>query len=133
MLPRIYPRTSSLTALCITHCSNMSICLLFLICLYLSSFMLSNSRFVPRQFYSLFVNIVRALSAFILAFSCFSVSFQLICSLSYYSFLNTSVLLKLLFFTVSSIYALLNWFLLLIVNWLIMKQTWMFNLYNKDI
>ena len=35
--------------------------------------------------------------------------------------MNTSVLLNLQFFTVSSVYALLNWFLLLIVNWLIMK------------
>ena len=88
MLPRIDPSTSSLTAVCITHCSNLSFCLLFLICLCLSSFMFSNFRFDPRQLHSLFKIIVRALSVFSVAFSCFSVSFKLICRLQYYIFIE---------------------------------------------
>ena len=87
LLPRINPRTSSLTALCITHCSYLSICLL-------SSFanvyvlVFSNFRFVFRQIYSLFIIIVRALSVFSFAFSCFSVYYKLICCLWCYMFIE---------------------------------------------
>ncbi len=79
---------SSLTALCITHCSYMSFYLLFLICLYLSAFMFSNFRFDPRQLYFLFINNVRALSVFSVAFNCFSAFFSLFCRLSYYIFIE---------------------------------------------
>ena len=50
--------------------------------------MFSNFRFDPRQLHSLFRIIVRALSVFSVAFSCFSVSFQLICRLRYYNFIE---------------------------------------------
>ena len=43
-----------------THCSNLSFCLLLLICLCLSSFIISNFRFDRRQLYSLFIINVRA-------------------------------------------------------------------------
>ncbi len=120
--PRIDPRTSSLTAQFIIHCSNLSICLQLLICLYLSSFMFLNIRFVPRQLCCLFVIIVRALSVFSVAFSCFSVFFKLICRLSFYTFIEHVCAPKHTFFTVSSVYALLNGFLVSIVNRLIIKQ-----------
>ncbi len=88
LLPRIDPRTSNLTALGITHFSNLSFFLLLLICLYLSSFMFSNFRIVPRQLYSLFIIIVHALSVFSNAFSCFSVSFKLIGRYTFYTFIE---------------------------------------------
>ena len=128
MLPRIDPRTSFLTALCITLCSNLSFCLQILICLHLSSFMFSNFRFVPRHFYSLFIIIDCALSVFLVAFSCFNVSFLMIFLWSYYMYIKHVCSPKLTAFTVSFVYALLNGFLLLFVNRLIMKQTWMYNL-----
>ena len=82
-LPRIDPRTSSLTALSITHCSELLFCLLLLICLYLSSFMFLNFRFVSKQVYCLYIINLLALSVFSVAFSCFSVFFELICCLSF--------------------------------------------------
>ena len=88
LLTRIDPRTSSLTALCFTHCSNLSFCLLLLICLCLSSFMFSNFLFISKQLYSLFIINVRALSVFSVAVCCFSVSFKLICRLRYYIFIE---------------------------------------------
>ena len=88
MLPRIDPRTSSLTALCIIHYSNLSFCLLLLICIYLSTFMFSHFLFVPRQLYSLFLIHVCALGVSWAAISCFSVSCSLICRLSYYTFIE---------------------------------------------
>ena len=57
--PRIDPRTTSLTAISITHCSNLSFCLLFLICLWLSKYLFLNFCFVSRQLSSLFMIIVR--------------------------------------------------------------------------
>ena len=75
LLPRLDPRTSTLTALCITHCSNLSFCQLFLICFWLSNYLFSNFCFVSRQLYSLFMIIVRTLSVFSVAFYCFSISF----------------------------------------------------------
>ncbi len=81
-LPRIDPRTSPLTALCTTHCSNLSFCLLLLIGLYLSTFMFSHFRFVPRQLYLLFVIIVSVFSVISVALSCSSVCFQPICQLT---------------------------------------------------
>ncbi len=87
-LPRIDPRTSSFTAVCITHCSNLSFRLLLLICFYLSTYMFSHFRFVPRKLCTLFIIIVRALSVFSVAFSCFSASFELNCRLSYYTFIK---------------------------------------------
>ncbi len=64
LLLRIDLRPSSLTALCITFCSNMSICLLYLISSYLSFSLFSHFRFVFRHFYSLFIIIVCALIVF---------------------------------------------------------------------
>ena len=46
--PKIGPRTSSLTARCITHCSNLSFCQLFYICLCLSNYLFSLFCLVPR-------------------------------------------------------------------------------------
>ena len=88
LLPRIVRRTSSFTAQFITHCFNLSFCLLLLICLYLSSYMFSNFCFIPRQLYTLFIIVVRALIVFSVAFSCFSVFFYLICRLSFYTFIE---------------------------------------------
>ena len=62
LLPRIDPKTSSLAALCITHCSYLSFCLLLPICSCLSIYMFSNFCFVPRQLYSLCLILVCALS-----------------------------------------------------------------------
>ena len=73
-LPRIHPMTSSLAALFITHCSNLSFCLLLLICLYLLTILFSHFCFVRRQLYSSFIVFVRALSVFSVNFSCFNVS-----------------------------------------------------------
>ena len=88
MLPKIDPRTSTLTALCFTHCSNLSFCLLLHICLHLSTFMFSNFLFVSRQLYCLFIIIVCALSVFSVAFSCYSVYFNLLCRISFYTFIK---------------------------------------------
>ena len=88
LLPRFDPRTSSLTAQCIIHCSNLSFCLLLLICLYLPSFMFSKIRFVLRQPYCLIIIIVLAQSMFLVIFCCFSVFFLLICCWSYFSFIE---------------------------------------------
>ena len=88
LLLRIDPGTSSLTALCITFGSNLSFCLLLLICLYLSAFLFSKFNFVLKQLYCLFIIIVHALSVFLVIFSCFSFFFQPICRLSYYSFIE---------------------------------------------
>ncbi len=71
LLLRNDPRTSSLTTLCITHCYNLSICLLLLICLYSSPIMFLNFRFVPKQLYCLFLIIVQSSSMFLVSFSCF--------------------------------------------------------------
>ena len=47
--PRIDPKTSCSNAQCITHCSNMSFCQLFLICFCLSIQILSYCCIVSRQ------------------------------------------------------------------------------------
>ena len=122
MLLRIDPRTSSLTALCFTHCSNLSFCLLLLICSYLSSVMFSNFRFVPRQLNCLFTIILRASSVFLNAFSCISVTWKLICLLRYYSFIEHVCSPKFTLFTAFLVCTLLDTFLLLILNWLIMNR-----------
>ena len=88
------PRTSSLTTLCLTYCFNLSFCLFLLLCLYLSSFLFLNFCFVPRQLYSLLIIIVCSLSVFSDAFCCFSVSFSLICRLSYNMFIKNICLPK---------------------------------------
>ena len=88
LLLRNDPRTSSLTTLCITHCCNLSICLLLLICLYSSPIMFLNFRFVPKQLYCLFLIIVQSSSMFLVSFSCFSVFFLLICRSSFYTFIE---------------------------------------------
>ena len=132
LLPRLDPRTSSLTSLCITHCFNLSFCQLLLICFWLSNNLLSNFCFVSRQLYSLFMIIARTLSLFSVAFNCFSVSFQLICRISYKTFIEHVCSLKLTVFHgfidicfVKHVSAF-NWMLINI------EQIWMINLYNRD-
>ena len=88
LLLNIDPRTSSLTALSITHCSDLSFCLLLLICLHLSSFMFLDYRFVSKQLYCLFIINLLVLSVFSVAFSCFSVFFKHICCLSFYTIIE---------------------------------------------
>ena len=86
--PRIAPRTSSLNVLCITHCSNQSFCLLLLIYLCLSTYLFSQFCFVPRQYNSFFVIIVRALSLTSIAFNCSSVCFYSVCHLNHFTFIE---------------------------------------------
>ena len=88
LLPRIDPKTSSLAALCITHCSYLSFCLLLIIYHDLSIFMFLNFRFIPRQLYFLFIVILHAFSEFSVAFKCFSGFFLLICRSSYNTFIE---------------------------------------------
>ena len=98
LLPRVDPRTSSLTSLYITHCSNLSFYQLLLICLHLSTFMFSHFCFVHRQPISLFMIIVRTLSVFLVVFYCFSISFLLTCCLSYFTYIEHVCSLKLTVF-----------------------------------
>ena len=65
--------------------------------------MFSHFCFIPKLLYSLFAIIVRALSEFSVVFSCFSVSFQLISHLSYYTIIEHVCSPKLTFFTVSTV------------------------------
>ena len=114
--PTFNPRMSSLTALFVTHCSNLSIFQLFLICLCLSSFVFSNFCFRSRQLFCLLIIIVCALSVFSVAFSCFSVYFQFICRIRYYTFFEHVCSFKLTVFHCFMDICFAKWVLLLIAN-----------------
>ncbi len=81
-LPRIDPRTPSLTALSITQCFNLSFCLLLPTCLCLSTYIFSHICFVPGQLYSLLLTIVRASSMSSVDRNCFNCCFNFICHFS---------------------------------------------------
>ena len=104
-----------------------------IICLHLSCSTFSNTFVsILDKLYCLFIIIVFSLRVCSVAFSCFSVSF--LTDLPSYvsiSLLNTSVHLNVLSFTVSSVYVLLNDFLLLIQNWLICNQFGMHSLCDR--
>ena len=132
MLPKLDPRTSSLTALCITHCSNLSFCQLLLICFHLCTFMFSHFRFVPRQTCSLFMIIVRTLSVFSVAFFCFSISFKLACRLSYYTFIEHVYSLKLTVFHWFIDTCFVKYVSAFNCKLISTEQMWMLNLNNKN-
>ena len=127
----IDPRTLSLCALCITHFRYLSFCLLLLIYLCLSTYLFSQFCFVSRRFYSFVLIIVRVLSVFSVAETCFSLISWPICYLSDYLFFEHVRSLPLWFFAVSTVYAVLYVFLLLIFNWSIMKHIGMLYLHNR--
>ena len=89
----------------------------------------------------LFVSFLDNFILFFYSFPCFkpkfgcldfSVCYSPYCKSVPIRLLIMSVRLNLLFPTVSTVYALLNGFLLLIVNWSLMKQIGMLYLYNRD-
>ena len=132
LLLRINPRTSSLTALCITLCSNLSFCLVLLNCLYLSAFLFSNIRYVLSQLYCPFSVIVRILSVFLVILSCFSVFFQLVCHLSYFSFMEHVCSPMLTLFYCFFGLCFVKWVSAFNFELINNEQIWMLNLYNSD-
>ena len=77
-----------MTALCITQCSNLSFCLLFLSCLCLSNYLFFHFCFVFIQLYSIFLFLIRALSLTLVAQRGSSMCFSPNCQLSNYTFID---------------------------------------------